>query len=349
MNPSDWPEIEQLFLEATSLPRQMRLTILEKCRTPEIRAEVESLLAAGDLTGTFLDSPPASLAADLLKSQPAQLEAGQFIEHYQVQSLVSIGGMGEVYRAHDTRADQPVAIKLLSRHLSEDRASTDRFRREALAASALSHPNIVSVIEFGESAPGHFIAMEWVDGQTWRSLFRTTPQRTISDAIVWGRQAAQALSAAHLAGIVHRDIKPDNLMLTKQGLVKILDFGLARLEGYTLPEIEALGASGTISGTLSGTLPYMAPELLLGEPATTASDVFALASVLYELFTNLHPFAGATPLDVFEAIECRIPEAPSSLNPELPGSLDKLLLSMLDRNPLNRPTAQQIEIHFENL
>jgi serine/threonine protein kinase len=180
--------------------------------------------------------------------------------------------------------------------------------------------------------------MEWLDGSTFRSILDSGGVE-VAQAMDWGGQAARALSAAHAAEILHRDIKPDNIMLSKDGVVKILDFGLARHGGAVGPDASSRGASGTISGTLSGTLLYMPPEILRGETATSASDVFSLGAFLYELTAGQHPFAGETPLDVFEAIECRPVAAIRSLRNGVPQEVDRLILRMLDRHPGGRPSA----------
>ena len=218
--------------------------------------------------------------------------------------------------------------------------AVDRFETEARAASALEHPNIVAIYESGESASGLFIAMEWIDGPTFRELIHG---RTVDSAqfIDWGGQAARAVEAAHAAGILHRDIKPENIVLGKDGVVKVLDFGLARLAGPVRLEAYSSGASGTISGTLSGTLLYMPPELFRGELATAASDVYSLGALLYELWTGCHPFAAETPLEVFEAIECRVLAAPSALRAGIPPEIDALILRMLNRDAGLRPSARE--------
>jgi len=340
MTSGEWQKIESLYLDASALAPAERAPYLDRAclGDAELRAEVESLLEADLKRGRFLDLPPSLLAADLLARHPGALSPGLRVGEYEVQSLISIGCMGEVYLAEDTRSQRPAVLKILRRHLTANAHAIERFEREALAAGTLDHPNIVKIYEFGTSDAGVFIAMEWVDGPTWRSLMGAgeVPLAIAGD---WSRQAAHALAAAHEAGIVHRDIKPDNIMLSKAGVVKILDFGLARLGESVLPDVEASGASGTISGTLSGTLPYMSPELLRGERASSASDVFSFASVLYELFTGRHPFAGETPLDVFEAIECRIPDPPSSRRPGIPPALDRLLLAMLAGEQKKRPSS----------
>ena len=340
MKPAEWSEIERVYLEVSELRHEDRAAFLDHtCAAAlELRKEVDSLLAADRGRGKFLERPPARLAADLLATNPGTLTAGQLVCGYEVESLCSVGGMGEVYFARDVHSQQPVALKLLQQRFTTDLHAVERFEREALAASALRHPNIVAVHDFGTSAVGLYIAMEWVDGITWRPLMKAGGAQ-LERAIGWAAQAAGALAAAHAAGIVHRDIKPENMMLDKAEVVKIVDFGLARLGGTVTPDVEAIGSSGTISGTLSGTLSYMPPELLLGEFASSASDVFSLGSVFYELFTGRHPFSGPTPLDVYEAIECGTPEAPSKVRAEIPPALDRLLLRMLAKDPESRPLA----------
>lgn len=332
-----WEEIERWYCEALEFPESERKVLLARA-SPAVREEVESLLAA-DSSADLLSAPPIHLAADLLNGQPGGLSKGHRVANYEIESLISIGGMGEVYLARD-RAGKPVALKILRRHLIANAVAADRFEREARAASALRHPNIVTVHEFGTSAAGLFIAMEWLDGSTFRVIM-DAGEVELAPAIDRAGQAARALAAAHEAGILHRDLKPENIMLCKNGVVKILDFGLAR-HGAPGQEPSSIGSSGTISGTLSGTLAYMPPEILRGEPATSASDVFSLGAFLYELFAGKHPFAGATPLDVLEAIECR-PVAPvCSMRAGVPLQMDDVILRMLDREPSGRPTAKEV-------
>ncbi len=339
MNPSPkWEEIERLYHEALELPAGERKTFLAPASTT-VRDEVESLLDADCETG-LLPAPPSHVVADLLDAQPGGLAPGQRLADYEVESLISIGGMGEVYLARD-RQGRPAALKVLHRRLTASVQAVDRFETEARAASALCHPNIVTVYESGRSPAGLFIAMEWVDGSTFRAIMDAGQVET-AHAMDWGGQAARALSAAHAAGILHRDMKPENIMLRKDGVVKIVDFGLARHGGPVGLEPSSRGASGTISGTLSGTLLYMPPEILRGETATTGSDVFSLGAILYELAAGQHPFAGATRLDVLEAIECRLVAAISSLRNGVPREVDRLILRMLDRRLEGRPSAKEV-------
>ena len=339
MNPPPaWEDIERLYYQALELPLGDRQALLAGL-SPALRMEVESLLDADSSEG-LLAAPPTHIAADLLDGQPGRLAAGERVADYEVESLISMGGMGEVYLARDAQG-RPVALKILRRHLIVNAQAVDRFETEARAASALRHPNIVTVYESGKSPAGLFIAMEWLDGSTFRAIM-DAGRAEVAQAINWGGQAARALSAAHTAGILHRDMQPENIMLCKDGVAKILDFGLARHDGAAVPEPNSMGASGTISGTLSGTLLYMPPEILRGETASSASDVFSLGAVLYELTAGQHPFAGETPLDVFEAIECR-PVAPiGSLRNGVPPDVDRLILRMLDRRPDARPSATQV-------
>jgi serine/threonine protein kinase len=332
-----WEEIELLYYQALELTERERKSLLARV-SPGMREEVESLLDA-DSTAEILNTPPVHLAADLLNGQPGGLPKGQQVASYEVESLISIGGMGEVYRARDA-AGKPVALKILRRHLIANAHAVDRFETEARAASALRHPNIVTVYEFGKSDAGLFIAMEWLDGSTIRAIMDAATV-DIQDAIDWAGQAADALAAAHAAGILHRDIKPENIVLCRDGVLKILDFGLAR-DGRPGLEPSSIGASGTISGSLSGTLSYMPPEIFRGEAATSASDVFSLGDFFYELFTGKHPFAGATPLDVLEAIESRAVPSPGSLRDGVPREVDQIVLRMLDREPDRRPAAKQV-------
>ena len=344
MNPNaPWDEIERLYHEALSLPLDERRVLLARAG-PVVREKVESLLEADAAVGR-LTAPPAYLASDLLNGQPGGLAPGYRVADYQIESLISIGGMGEVYLARDL-AQRPVALKILRRHLLANALAVDRFETEARAASALRHPNIVTVYEFGKSEAGLFIAMEWLDGVT----FRVVIHRGLADvgqAMNWALQGACALSVAHDAGILHRDIKPENIMLCSEGAVKILDFGLARHGPRVTPEPGSMGASGTISGSLSGTLLYMPPEILRGEEATCASDVFSFGALLYELFTGRHPFAAETPLDVLEAIECRSVSPASDVRAEIPGNVNQVIHGMLDRDPSGRPAMGECARIFE--
>src|SRR2546428_268807 len=224
---------------------------------------------------------------------------GQTIAHYRILAKLGAGGMGEVFLALDTKLERKLALKLLPAQFTQDESHVRRFEQEAKAASALNHPNIITIHEIGESQAGRFIAMEFVQGRTLGTLIgeRLSPDQLISV----GRQIARALAVAHAAGIVHRDIKPANIMLRDDGYVKVLDFGLARLASSSATLSEAETLDGTSPGTLLGTLRYMSPEQARGEKAMQPSDIFSLGLVFYELVTGRHPFQAGSPVGILQA------------------------------------------------
>jgi tetratricopeptide (TPR) repeat protein len=267
------------------------------------------------------------------------LAAGSAVGPYVIDTKLGAGGMGEVYRAHDTRLKRDVAIKVISEAMAADRVAVDRFIREALAVSALNHPNIVTIHETGEIDGARYIAMELVRGRTVRELVRERMPWT--QAIDVGRQAAEALAVAHATQIVHRDVKPENVMVRDDGYVKVLDFGLARIERPGGGAAETVSLA-THTGLVIGTIGYMSPEQARGEPVATASDVFSLGVVLYESITGQHPFPAASPLAVLHAILGDQPVAPSRLVPDLPVTLDEIVLECLQKDARLRPTASEL-------
>jgi len=269
------------------------------------------------------------------------LAAGTLITHYRILSKIGAGGMGEVYLAEDTRLDRQVALKLLPAEFTQDADRVRRFIQEAKAASALNHPHIVTIHEIGEADAGRFIVMELVQGQT----LRTMPKPCAPDLLVnLGCQIARALTATHAAGITHRDIKPDNIMLRDDGYVKVLDFGLARLMPATATDSEAATLmQQTTPGSLLGTVAYMSPEQARGEPVTHATDIFALGIVFYELATGQHPFKADSLVGMLHAINSQTPAPLARLNPGLPVALDSLILRMLEKDARLRPTAAEVD------
>jgi len=263
---------------------------------------------------------------------------GKTISHYRILDKLGEGGMGEVYRAQDTRLGRFVALKFISAKQVDD-STAKRFFREARAASALNHPNIITIHDIGEAETGRFIAMELVEGRTLRALAGLS----LEELYRTGAQVAKALGAAHAAGIVHRDIKPQNIMVREDGYVKVLDFGLARMGPVGIDESETATTELTAAGTILGTLRYMSPEQARGESAAAPADIFSLGIVLYELATGRHPFAAASQIGVLHAILSDAPVPPSRLRPEIPAALELLILQMLVKDARLRPTAAAVE------
>ncbi len=292
MTPERYQRIGQLFAEALDLPSGERAAFVQQAcgDDADLRAAVEKMLAGFSDAGDYFARPALDVAAQLLAQQPTPPSLlGQSINHYQVLSLLGAGGMGQVYLARDTHLQRQVALKLLPAAFTQDAERVRRFAQEAQAASALNHPNILTIHDFGQTdaASGglHFIATEYVEGQTLRQLLQTgaLPAAQVSGLAL---QLADALAAAHRAGIIHRDIKPENIMRRPDGYVKVLDFGLAKLTEKPNPQSaihhpQSLTESGRVMGTIS----YMSPEQALGKALDGRTDVFRLGVVLYELLS----------------------------------------------------------------
>ena len=270
---------------------------------------------------------------------------GHIVSHYRILERLGKGGMGVVYKAEDTRLGRVVAIKFLPEAIAGDTVVLERFRREARAASALNHPNIVTVHEIGEDESGSFIVMEWIQGETLRS--RMTRRMELSDVIDCGIQAARALKTAHQAGIIHRDIKPDNIMVRSDGYVKLVDFGLARV-GVT-PDDKTLSVGITKEGSWMGTIEYFSPEQARAEPLEWGTDIFSLGLVLYQAATGVHPFQAGSPFSTATGIMSQDPIPPTRVNPGIPAALERLLLSMLQKDARLRPAAAEVEQVLDSL
>jgi predicted ATPase len=346
MSPERWQQVEALFQSAVALPTTERRAYLQRaCAGDEaLRHEVEALLAADQSAEEATLALPAAVAAEMLGEPPA-LQPGQRLNQYHLEMQLGAGGMGVVYLAQDTRLQRKVALKVLPTQFTRDADRVRRFEQEALAISALNHPNIITIHEIGETAAGRFLVMEHVNGQTLRAkMAEPVPLASLLD---WGQQIAKALAVAHDAGITHRDIKPENIMVRADGYVKVLDFGLARLDGAREHLMEMATLVHTNPGLLLGTVKYMSPEQTRGETVRAATDIFALGIVLYELATGEHPFPAGHLLDFLQAIATQAPFVPSQLNPALPPMLDALLLRMLEKDARLRPTAAEVEAALE--
>src|SRR6476661_360363 len=272
------------------------------------------------------------------------LTPGAKLGPYEIVSILGAGGMGEVYLAHDDRLNRDVAIKVLPADRSLDDAARQRFLREARAASALNHPNIITIYETDSHNGVAFIAMEYVKGSSLAEVLHERPL-TDAEAIAYATQIADALAKAHAAGIVHRDLKPGNVMVTEDGLVKVLDFGLAKLEtvakGAMAGKASGPGSAETasllsIAGTTLGTLSYMSPEQARGEPTDFRSDIFSFGVVLFEMLTRELPFTGENLLAMLHSLHFGAPKDIRYLRPDLPPAIASIVGRCLQKLPADR-------------
>jgi serine/threonine-protein kinase len=325
MNPGRLDEAEQIYHKAAALePGQREAFLQEACAGNEsLRQEVESLLRYQQAAEGFMETPAiedqaAALAADWAGDASITM-TGRIAGRYQVLEKIGAGGMGMVYRAHDTHLNRSVALKVLSPGTTADEERKARFVREAKAASALNHPNIVTIYDIGQAEGLDFIAMEYVGGGTLRELVASR-ELPVCEALDYAVQIARALDAAHAAGIVHRDIKPANIMIsgTPPGprQVKILDFGIAKLLEPT-PADELAQTISTAEGAIIGTAAYMSPEQAEGARVDARSDIFSFGAVLYEMLSGRRAFHGQSNLSILAAVLREDPEPLASVTPEL--------------------------------
>jgi predicted ATPase len=344
------PAIEAYLGEVSGFERLVlvrELLLVEvpyRWRAGDVPSAEEYRARFPDLEDAWLAQVVTAPAAHTLPSAPP---AGPppAVPGYDILRELGRGGMGVVYQARDTCLGRFVALKFLSPEAARDPRRLERFRREARAASALNHPAVCTLYGVGECQGQPFLVLEFVEGQTLRALVGPCPD--LARLLPLFRQVAEALRVAHAAGVVHRDLKPENLMVRPDGYVKVLDFGLARLPRP--PAGAGPPAVDTDPGALIGTMGYMSPEQARAERAGSASDIFSLGIVLYELATGRHPFQAGAGISTLLALAAEPVVPPTPLNPEVPAPLAALILQMLDMDPRRRPTAAEVEAVLADL
>src|SRR5881397_1236156 len=353
MTPERWQQLKQIFQSALERnPAERSAFLSQACADdPALRSQVESLIASHDQAGDSIEAMAAEAATQMLDDDQAVSIVGKQIGHYQVVSHIGRGGMGEVFLAQDASLGRKVALKLLRSDFTGIEERLRRFQQEARAASALNHPNILTIHEIGHDGSLHFMATEYVEGETLRqhlSRARMTVGQTLDVAV----QVASALAAAHQAGIIHRDIKPENIMLRTDGNVKVLDFGLAKLTdpktietaAPTLPQVE------TAPGVVMGTFSYMSPEQARGLAVDARTDIWSLGVMIYEMAAGRQPFEGETASDVMSLILQKEPPPLAHSSPEVPGELERIVRKALRKDKEERyQTIKDLLIDLRNL
>jgi serine/threonine-protein kinase len=329
VNAERWEEIQAGFnamLELDATERARRLSSLRRTDL-ELHQALQSLLQADEDASAEL-APLVAALGPMAKDLPDPLGiAGRSLAHFELGEALGAGGMGVVYRAHDTRLGRVVALKFLLPDYHLDTSAKARFLREARSAAALDHPNLCAVHEAGTSENGWlYIAMALYEGETLRAHLDRDGPVPVRDAVAITRQIAEGLRAAHTAEIVHRDLKPRNVMVLPDGTIRILDFGLAKALDETLSE----------TGARLGTVSYMSPEQLRGESVDQRADLWALGVVLYEMLTGRKPFAGSDEVAIAHAILHSHLELPSQYRPDLSGELERVVLRLLEKDSAKR-------------
>jgi len=338
-----WRQLEALFYEALEVKPEARPDFLdEKCNgDTELRKEVETLLDSAEKPMDFLEKPVLEAARRMVGENPHEtIASGTQLAHYRIISMLGAGGMGQVYLAEDMQLRRKVALKMLAPELTRDERGLRRFEHEAHAASALNHPNILTIHEFGQANGLHFIASEFIEGVTLRQRL-VNGKLELNAAVDIAIQMASALAAAHASGIVHRDIKPDNVIVRTDGIVKVLDFGIAKLSGRRTGEtirhrVSAVAASTSEPGMVLGTAKYMSPEQARGIEVDARSDIFSLGAVIYEMVTGRSAFEGETASDIIAEILKLEPPPPVEFAPEVPHELERIISKALRKDRESR-------------
>lgn len=332
MNAERLKKIEEVYHAAAEISPIEREIFFDKVcgEDADLRREVESLLAVQKSANNFLENPPESLVAEMFSNKESRKNLiGGKISHYKIIKLLGIGGMGEVYLAEDTKLGRQIALKLLPSQFEAEAERKKRFEQEARAVSALNHPNIITIHEIEEVENVSFIATEFIDGQTLRTMIAENPL-TWQESVEIAIQILSALESAHSVGIVHRDIKPANIMIRQDGIVKVLDFGLAKLTAETLDSGGFETREQTAPNRVMGTANYMSPEQAKGKKIDARTDIFSFGVVFYEMLTGKLPFEGKTSLEIIGAILHE--KAKPIENQEIPDEIEKIVSKCLIKN-----------------
>ncbi len=342
MTDGNWPKVREIFDSALRRqPEERRRFAVKACGDDKtLLAEVESLLSSLDGADSFMETPAVAKVADVMEAEAKYLEKGQMLGRYEIIKQIGAGGMGEVYLAKDQKLDRQVAVKILNEKLGKDESNLNRFVREAKAASALNHPNILVIHEIGESDKTHYIVSEFINGDTLRETFKSKTLE-LAEVLDIAIQIANALCAAHEARLIHRDIKPENIMIRPDGFVKVLDFGLAKLVEQQNRSVLGLEDSTalqnhTARGVILGTVNYMSPEQAKGEKVDQRTDIFSLGVVLYEMITGKAPFAGDSIPETFAKLIEHEPEPIRTYVSGVPDEIVQIISKMLEKAPENR-------------
>ena len=338
MADAKWQRVREIFDSALARqPQERRKFVNEVCGDDKtLLAEVESLLSSHDSAESFMETPAVAKVADVIEGKPRKLETGKCLGHYEIITQIGEGGMGEVYLAKDKKLDRKVAVKILNEEFSQDESNLKRFVSEAKAASALNHPNILTIYEFGEAEDMRFIVSEYIEGKTLREIVRESKLR-LPQILDISIQITGALASAHKAHLVHRDIKPENIMVRPDGYVKVLDFGLAKLVEQKNKSILSLEDPTvrqdlTAKGVILGTVKYMSPEQAKGERVDERTDIFSLGIMIYEMLAGEPPFGGASGIETLGSILHKDPVPLSRQAPGVPHELERIVNKALRKD-----------------
>ena len=340
MDSTKFEEIEEICQAALELLPEKRSAFLEEScgEDIELREEIQSLLSFEKTSDEIINQTPDSLAAEMFSEMRQVDFDGKEIGNYKIISQIGKGGMGTVYLARDKILDRQIAIKFLVQKFSHNKERLRRFMMEAKTASGLNHPNIITIHEIAEIDNHHYIATEFIEGETLRKRLKSKPLKLLTGVEI-AIQIASALNVAHEAGIIHRDIKPDNIMIRPDGLVKILDFGIAKLSEQKIDfdsKDESTIKAMTKPGVIIGTANYMSPEQARGKKVDAQTDIFSLGIVLYLMFTGKLPFEGETPSDIIASLLKETPKPLDEYNEEFPKELKKIVEKALEKEKENR-------------